>query len=215
MKKWTSVFALLAVAGLALTGCGTDADNSTADSVQETTTAVSDTTTGAETQTETTVAASEDITETETVTTSESAAAEETSDDSTTSETSAEESDAAEAPNEYGFYTEKNPPATSVSVAALAGTWNLADSDINGVLTITATDDIYYGNWSYAADGAPEQNGCVKLEYLLNPDDSKDYYYTFYETDGAFWEGFGVSGEAPLNDLYAGQSGVPHYTRAE
>jgi len=50
--------------------------------------------------------------------------------------------------NAYGYYEETNPPASGVSVAALAGTWR--DMGIGTeILTITSGDDLYKGNFSF------------------------------------------------------------------
>lgn len=111
-------------------------------------------------------------------------------------------------PNEYGFYEYKNPPASGVSVAALEGTWINADND-SDKLEITKTDDLYVGNFK-----AGSVTGTVKLEFTLNPDNSQAFWYTFYTDDGKFWNGFGVSGEIPLENLYSGQDGAIHYVRS-
>jgi len=105
-------------------------------------------------------------------------------------------------PNEYGFYEYKNPPASGVSIAALSGTWYNADKPAETVV-ITNEGDLYNGKFTFNGDTAAE--GYVKLEYLLNPDD--------YQNDGKFWNGFSVSGEIPLNDLYSGQDGALHLVR--
>ncbi|MCQ2418009.1 MAG: hypothetical protein MJ071_09430 [Oscillospiraceae bacterium] len=63
-------------------------------------------------------------------------------------------------------------------------------------------------------EGTEELSGYIVLEYEVHPDDTRSHWYTFYESDGTFWEAFSVTGEIPLSDLYAGQSGVPHYHRA-
>lgn len=116
------------------------------------------------------------------------------------------------APNAYGFYELKNPPASGVSVAALSGTWNDADKPGNQ-LVITDGADIYHGSFAFTDENGTTE-GVVKLEYLLNPDDTKSFWYTFYLNDGSFWNGFSVSGDIPLNDLYSGQDGALHLVRA-
>lgn len=117
-------------------------------------------------------------------------------------------------PNAYGFYSFNNPPASSISVASLAGKWYLADDIFENVLTITATDDLYYGEWAYAYEGGGSRFGYILLEYDLNPDNTRNYWFTFYETNGDLWEAFAATGEIPLNDIYAGQQGSPHFVRA-
>jgi hypothetical protein len=113
-------------------------------------------------------------------------------------------------PNEYGFYELKNPPASGVSIAALSGTWYNADKPAETVV-ITNEGGLYNGKFTFRGDAAAE--GYVKLEYLLNPDDSQTFWYTFYTNDGKFWNGFSVSGDIPLNDLYSGQDGALHLVR--
>lgn len=113
-------------------------------------------------------------------------------------------------PNEYGFYELKDPPASGVSIAALSGTWYNADKPAETVV-ITNEGDLCNGKFTFKGDTTVE--GYVKLEYLLNPDDTQSFWYTFYQNDGKFWNGFGVSGDIPLNDLYSGQDGALHLVR--
>lgn len=114
-------------------------------------------------------------------------------------------------PNEYGFYYESDPPATSVSVAALSGTW--INADVTSERLVITSNGLYSGNFNYTDSNGNQTDGYICLEYLLYPGDVKDYYYTFYDYSGCLWHGFGVSGEIPLNDIYADQQGFPHYTR--
>ncbi len=113
--------------------------------------------------------------------------------------------------NEYGFYPITDAPASGVSVAALSGTWYY-DAEPSAHLIIREGADIYNGTFSYA-DTTAVAEGYVKLEYALEPDGKQTFWYTFYKNDGTFWNAFSVSGELPLNDLYAGQSGEPHFIR--
>ncbi|MBP5604993.1 MAG: hypothetical protein J6X60_05560 [Ruminiclostridium sp.] len=64
------------------------------------------------------------------------------------------------------------------------------------------------------SDTTGTYKGYIKLEYALNPDDTKTFWYTFYKNDGTLWNAFSVTGDIPLNDLYAGQAGDPHYVRS-
>ena len=121
--------------------------------------------------------------------------------------------DNASAPNEYGFYELKNPPAAGVSIAALSGQWyNVADPADQ--LYITSADDFYNGSFTYT-NSEGTGSGYVKLEYLLNPDDTQTFWYTFYTNEGKLWHGFSVSGDIPLDDLYSDQDGAIHYTRVQ
>ncbi len=124
-------------------------------------------------------------------------------------EISAYDMDGAEGePDEYGFYELPDPPAAGVSVASLSGTWKDESTEI----VIKEGSDIYNGTFLLTdANGTSE--GYIKLRYMLNPDDTKTFWYAFYKNDGTLWNAFCVSGDIPLNDLYAGQSGEPHFVR--
>ncbi len=111
--------------------------------------------------------------------------------------------------NEYGFYPLPDPPASSISVKSLAGTWNSSDT----TLTITEGSDLYNGSF-IASSQTDTVEGTIRLEYALNPDDTRTFWYTFYKNDGTLWNAFGASGEVPLNDISAGQSGEPHFIRS-
>ena len=114
--------------------------------------------------------------------------------------------------NAYGFYSIDEPPASSISVASLSGTWTNAD-DTAQTLDIAAGGDFYSGSFTLSDGTGVINSGYVRFEYALEPDGSPSFWYTFYDNSGALWEAFGASGEVPLNDIYAGQSGFPHFTR--
>ncbi len=113
-------------------------------------------------------------------------------------------------PNEYGYYPAYSSPAGSVSIMALDGTWRSGDEYI-----YFHDGSLYTGEFVITHSDKTIEEGYVDLEYSLNPDDSKEYWYNLYTNTGDFIMGFGVSGELPLNDLYAGQSGDPHYVRED
>ena len=115
--------------------------------------------------------------------------------------------------NEYGFYTPAEYPATSISTAALIGTWKDAEND-KAVLTITEGRSLYNSKFAYV-NGAETVRGIINLEYTLTQNNDREYWYTFYNIDGTFWNGFGVTGEIPLNDIYSGQDGAMHFVRQE
>ncbi|MBO4878205.1 MAG: SH3 domain-containing protein [Ruminococcus sp.] len=123
-------------------------------------------------------------------------------------------SEYAKASNEYGFFSVTDPAETSVSVAALSGTW-VQEGAPESKLVITQGSDIYNGDFIYYENGESSVSGYVKLEYSLTQSGDHEYWYTFYEYGGALWHGFGVSGEIPLNDIYADQQGAPHFIRTE
>ncbi|MBR1443590.1 MAG: hypothetical protein IJ583_08660 [Firmicutes bacterium] len=112
-------------------------------------------------------------------------------------------------PNEYGFFPVTSVQPTGISIAVLDGIWK---SD-NGDAIVFYDGDIFTGSFDVTYADKTIDEGYVQLEYSLNPDDSREYWYNLYKNDGEFFLGFGVSGDIPLNDLYAGQSGEPHYTR--
>ena len=129
-------------------------------------------------------------------------------------ESSTDNADSNEAaPNLYGYYEEKNPPQSGLSVAALSGIWR--DTGIGTeTLTITSGSDIYSGDFSFKGDYyGSSTTGYVKLEYLLTQDGTKDYRYTFYEEDGTLWNAFVADGTIPLEDLYGGPTGGTHFHR--
>lgn len=116
----------------------------------------------------------------------------------------------AEKPNKYGFYTVKDAAPTGVSVKALEGEWSNVNRD-NQLLTFSRCD-ILSGSFTLNESGSIRK-GTVKTEYSLTPDNNKEYWYNLYNEDGSFFMGFGITGELPLDDLYAGQSGDPHFRR--
>ncbi|MEE3449869.1 MAG: hypothetical protein VZR27_04085 [Acutalibacteraceae bacterium] len=116
--------------------------------------------------------------------------------------------------NAYGFYEETNTPSAGVSVAGLAGSWH--DMGIGTeILTVTAEDDLYKGTFLFRNDEGKVTTGYIRLEYSLTSDNEKEYWYTFYQDDGTLWNAFSVDGSIPLTDIYAGQSGDPHFRRIE
>ena len=116
-------------------------------------------------------------------------------------------------PNEYGFYELQDPPVSGISIAALSGTWYNPDKP-NEQIMITNDGDLYSGSFTFTEENSDTINGSVRLEYGLNPDETRTYWYTFYKNDGTLWNAFGADGVIPLSDLYAGQSGEPHFVRA-
>ncbi len=114
-------------------------------------------------------------------------------------------------PNQYGFYPVIDPPASSISVASLSGTWKAAD-DIPETLEISRGSDLYSGNFTWTGNDGYTIKGTISLEYLMDHD-IQQFYFTFYDNSGVLWNAFSATGEVPLNDIYAGQSGSPHFVR--
>lgn len=113
----------------------------------------------------------------------------------------------AGAANSYGYYPVTEQPQTSIAVSDLTGTWHCGDD------TITFSDC----SWSSGkfdmkyADKAVQGN--VYLEYSLTPDNLQELWYNLYDNSGSFVIGFRAESGIQLTDIYAGQSGDPHYTR--
>ena len=116
-------------------------------------------------------------------------------------------------PNEYGFYPVYDNSGTSIGIDALEGEWYCSDTDEYIVFNHAHNDSLYTRDFVITYADKTIDEGTVSLEYSLNPDDSKEYWYNLYKYDGTFFIGFGAGDTLPLNDLYAGQSGDPHYVR--
>ena len=93
-----------------------------------------------------------------------------------------------------GYLAVENPPASSISVASLDGTWHCITSDAS--LWFTKGDDIYSGTWH---DNMEE--GDVKLEYSVDGSGEKAYWYNLYNNRGQHWYSIYATGEIPLNEL--------------
>lgn len=109
--------------------------------------------------------------------------------------------------NKYGYYPVSEQPQTSISVGDLTGTWHDGDD------TLT----FYNCNWSSGEfdmykTGA-YTHGIVRLEYSVNPDGTHNMWYNLYDNSNEFVIGFRTESGIQLTDIYAGQSGFPHYTR--
>ena len=119
----------------------------------------------------------------------------------------AEETKKADGANKYGYYTVPEPLQTSISVKSLTGDWTDGGSALE-----FADCDLLKGKF-HAFGGDKSVSGTVVLEYTLNPDNTKEYWFNLYDDDGEFYKGFKATGEIPFNDLYTGQSGEQHFTR--
>ena len=115
--------------------------------------------------------------------------------------------------NKYGYYTPLKYPETGISTAALIGTWTDAKND-SAVLTVTEGRSLYNSNFEYISENETVR-GFINLEYSLTQSGEKEYWYNFYNIDGTFWNGFGVSGVIPLNDIFSGQDGATHFVRRQ
>ena len=116
-----------------------------------------------------------------------------------------------EFPNDDGFYTPVVMPASSVSPAALAGTWKNAD----GSGEILEISEVYTTNRRARfvlteADGS-EVRGDVRIMYLVNQGGEKEYCFTFYDDGGKLCFALDVTDTMFITDLYGYQSGEPHF----
>ncbi|MBR6836206.1 MAG: hypothetical protein IKM72_09435 [Oscillospiraceae bacterium] len=118
-----------------------------------------------------------------------------------------EDSKKSDGANKYGYYTVPEPLQTSISVRSLTGDWTDGGSVIE-----FADCDLLKGKF-HAFGGDKSVSGTVVLEYTLNPDNTKEYWFNLYDDDGEFYKDFKATGEIPFNDLYTGQSGEQHFRR--
>lgn len=116
--------------------------------------------------------------------------------------------------NIYGMYPINDPPATSISVASLAGTWQNTN-DPNETYTVYASDDLYKGTFTYRYEGASEAHGYVLYESTTPEFSGDSDCFTFYNNEGSLIEGFDATGEIPLNDLYEKLYGNDHFIRID
>lgn len=113
-------------------------------------------------------------------------------------------------PNGYGYYPVYSAPETGVSIDALEGSWYCTEEDEYIVFHDTS---LYTGEFVITYSDTTIDEGYANLEYSLNPDNSREYWYNLYTYDGEFLLGFSTGDTVPVNDLYAGQSGEPHFER--
>lgn len=99
-------------------------------------------------------------------------------------------------------------------ISFMEGLWVL-DGDTNDTLQIIGdVADLYSGTFVHTSSDGTVVEGTVKFETEKNPDDTETYWYNFYTSDGAFWEGYCLPDGPVGDDMYFGQSGEPHYKRA-
>lgn len=113
-------------------------------------------------------------------------------------------------PNEYGYYPIYSSNGSNISIENLEGMWRCDSED--EYLSVYECG-IYTGKFVITYSDYTIEEGTVSLEYCLNPDDSKEIWYNFYTYDGKYLLGFVAGEDVPINDLYAGQSGDPHFVR--
>lgn len=124
-----------------------------------------------------------------------------------------DESISAADPNEYGYYPVDDSSDTNISIAALEGEWYCSEKDEYLVFSHVHNESTYTRDFVITYSDGTIDEGIVTLEYSLTPDNEKEYWYNLYYYDGKFLIGFGADENTTINDLYAGQSGDPHYVR--
>ena len=110
-------------------------------------------------------------------------------------------------PNAYGFYQETNIQQTGISIKALEDVWYSVDNLSESIEFYDC--DMLSGRFIKQNTDASLTEGYVQLEY----DSARNHWYNLYQKNGTLLLSFRVTGEIPLDDLYAGQTGSPHYTR--
>ena len=95
------------------------------------------------------------------------------------------------------------------SLLSIAGTW-YEDGDLFSQTLVIYESGVY--ELQYQGGGA--ETGNVIVEAEEHPDGYPTYWYTFYDSTGAFWNSFAVDTENdyPM-DIYSGQDGALHFVR--
>ena len=70
---------------------------------------------------------------------------------------------------------------------------------------------MYTGTYRLGDMITTDSEGVIKLEYSLTSEGVRKYWYNLYDKEGKFVMGFVVTGDIPLIDLHADQSGSPHF----
>ena len=109
--------------------------------------------------------------------------------------------------NKYGYCDVSRIPATGTSISALSGVWK--ENSTGEMLVINNGTDIRNGNFSFTDKNGTKINGYVKLQYS-ETNGTRKYWYNFYKNDDTLWDGFSVTGQIPLDDLYSART---HFTR--
>ena len=116
-------------------------------------------------------------------------------------------------PNEYGYYPVDDTVETNISIDDLEGEWYCSEEDEYIVFTHAHNNGRYIRDFVITHADKTIDEGTVSLEYSLNPDGEKEFWYNLYFYDGKFVMGFSTGDNTHVDDLYAGQSGEPHFVR--
>ena len=105
-------------------------------------------------------------------------------------------------PNEYGFYTVTSDPRPGTAgpvLTSLTGTF----SDGNDIYTFYDCSS-YDGKFSVKYADGTTLDGYVKVQYLIQSDNYKDYWYVLYDNSSKLAGNFRFMGDNPLNELHDG-----------
>ena len=118
-------------------------------------------------------------------------------------------------PDNTAFFSADENDVTHGSVASLRGTW-IDVQDPASMITVNESSDICNATFDYTDGKAPVTvKGYIALEYSLTQSGDREYWYNFYDINGGFWNGFLVTDDVPLNDIWSGQDGAKHFVRQE
>lgn len=111
-------------------------------------------------------------------------------------------------PNEYGFYTVTSDPRPGTAgpvLTSLTGTF----SDGNDIYTFYDCSS-YDGKFSVKYADGTTLDGYVKVQYLIQSDNYKEYWYVLYDNSSKLAGSFRFMGDNPLNEL---NDGMRSFTR--
>ena len=126
-------------------------------------------------------------------------------------------------PNDYGFYDVTDAPASGVSVKALNGEWinpYVPFGNWEGCAVSFFFDSYYLYAGSFtmtvSEDGRPDStiNGSVRLQYTLEKDGYRTYYYVLYAGEEVFLL-FDVTGDLPLDVISTAGEASISFVRAD
>ena len=116
----------------------------------------------------------------------------------------------AEGVDPKAYHEDSELPASSISVAALAGTWTDMNTfeklEIREVRDASGNLEIYKGAFTFTDKDGKKTEGSIKLLYTRNPDDTKDYWFTFFDKNDNIWCAFIAENTIQLDHLIAGQA---------
>ncbi len=119
-----------------------------------------------------------------------------------------------EQPNAWGFYEPAIFPAGSSGVAELYGMWKNADGRGEKLEIYEGRTD-YRGRFKLTGADGKATGGEVRLHYLRNQSNEKEFCFAFYTDSGDLSFALDAVNTAQPTVLYGYQSGEPHFIRQE